>query len=186
MTNKNNTLELKILPKVVLRAPRPNDGSMRPVNTRIAIHIAKLEAFCAYVEVFLPSPHTTAQVRRVKHFGVCSSLMWIFFRENCQNVITKLNCQFMDLTDKGLFLIYIKNREVCQNIITKWTCQFMDLTDKAMIVVFTKLNCQFMDLTDKGLFLIYIKNPVKLCQLSLISSPSKKGVFLTVTKIILI
>jgi len=62
----------------------------------------------------------------------------------------------------------------------------MDLTDKAMIVVFTKLNCQFMDLTDKGLFLIYIKNPVKLCQLSLISSPSKKGVFLTVTKIILI
>jgi hypothetical protein len=25
MTNKNNTLELKILPKVVLRAPRPND-----------------------------------------------------------------------------------------------------------------------------------------------------------------
>jgi hypothetical protein len=27
MTNKNNTLELKILPKVVLRAPRPNDNS---------------------------------------------------------------------------------------------------------------------------------------------------------------
>ncbi len=26
MTNKNNTLELKILPKVVLRAPRPNDS----------------------------------------------------------------------------------------------------------------------------------------------------------------
>ena len=28
--------------------------------------------------------------------------------ENCQNVITKLNYQFMDLTNKGLFLIYIK------------------------------------------------------------------------------
>jgi len=25
MPNKNNTLELKILPRVVLRAPRPND-----------------------------------------------------------------------------------------------------------------------------------------------------------------
>jgi len=32
----------------------------------------------------------------------------IYKWENCQNVITKLNCQFMDLTDKGLFLIYIK------------------------------------------------------------------------------
>jgi len=26
MTNQNNTLELKILPRVVLRAPRPNDS----------------------------------------------------------------------------------------------------------------------------------------------------------------
>jgi hypothetical protein len=26
--------------------------------------------------------YTTAQVRRVKHFGVCSSLMWIFFLRN--------------------------------------------------------------------------------------------------------
>ncbi len=25
---------------------------------------------------------TTAQVRRVKHFGACSSLMWIFFLRN--------------------------------------------------------------------------------------------------------
>ena len=29
-------------------------------------------------------------------------------REKCQNVITKLNYQFMDFTDKGLILIYIK------------------------------------------------------------------------------
>ncbi len=28
MTNKNNTLELKILPRVVLRAPRPNDRTV--------------------------------------------------------------------------------------------------------------------------------------------------------------
>jgi hypothetical protein len=30
----------------------------------------------------LPTDVTTAQVRRVKHFGVCSSLMWIFFLRN--------------------------------------------------------------------------------------------------------
>jgi hypothetical protein len=33
----------------------------------------------------------------------------IYYRENCQNVITKLSYQFMDLTNKGLFLMYIKN-----------------------------------------------------------------------------
>ena len=30
-------------------------------------------------------------------------------RKNCQNVITKLDYQFMDLTDKGLFLMSVKN-----------------------------------------------------------------------------
>ncbi len=29
--------------------------------------------------------------------------------KNCQNVITKLDYQFMDLTDKGLFLMSVKN-----------------------------------------------------------------------------
>ena len=36
MTNKNNTLELKILPKVVLRAPRPND-SVNPIHTTLGL-----------------------------------------------------------------------------------------------------------------------------------------------------
>ncbi len=82
---------------------------------------------------------------------VCNKFVLVW--ENCQNVITKLNCQFMALTDKGLFLIYIKNREVCQNIITKWTCQFMDLTDKAMIVV-----------SSLGFwFLCHHQNPKKVC-----------------------
>ncbi len=44
MTNKNNTLELKILPKVVLRAPHPNDSCGGPYPCSLLenrIHIIK-------------------------------------------------------------------------------------------------------------------------------------------------
>ncbi len=41
MTNKNNTLELKILPKVVLRAPRPNDTAIQ--NRQIAIALLTIK-----------------------------------------------------------------------------------------------------------------------------------------------
>ena len=37
MTNKNNTLELKILPKVVLCAPRPNDKDQPTQNQVIGV-----------------------------------------------------------------------------------------------------------------------------------------------------
>ena len=40
------------------------------------------------------------------------------FRENCQNVITKVNYQFMDRTNKRLFFIYTQNGGTVLIIIT--------------------------------------------------------------------
>ncbi len=51
-------------------------------------------------------------------------------RKNCQNVITKLNYQFMDLTDKGLFLMSVKKSgqigSTLQSIITENKKRFFD------------------------------------------------------------
>ena len=43
------------------------------------------------------------------HAGRDEQLQRLKNRKNCQNVITKLDYQFMDLTDKGLFLMSVKN-----------------------------------------------------------------------------
>ncbi len=52
----------------------------------------------AALRMFIPRPLLKDFIEFVK------------LRKNCQNVITKLDYQFMDLTDKGLFLMSVKIR----------------------------------------------------------------------------
>ncbi len=42
----------------------------------------------------------------------------MMYEENCQNVITKVNYQFMDRTNKRLFFIYTQNGGTVPIIIT--------------------------------------------------------------------
>ncbi len=49
------------------------------------------------------------QINSHANFTYSFPQLKIILRNNCQNVITKLDYQFMDLTDKGLFLMSEKN-----------------------------------------------------------------------------
>ncbi len=59
MTNKNNTLELKILPKVVLRAPRPNDRRkdlncvVRRPSSVVVVAVRRLYLLSSHVSTLL-------------------------------------------------------------------------------------------------------------------------------------
>ncbi len=74
---------------------KPVNSNIRPWKNRIFEYTVIVSPVISNIQIY-------------SILAVTSSQKYIIFMENGQNVITKLNYQFMDRTNKRLFFIYIQ------------------------------------------------------------------------------